>query len=548
MKANHADTTPNLGGKPFLKTIAAAIILCAGLTSCGGPKYEKKFSAWFKMHTAEHTPVKIDDVDVDETAATGDSAVFQFTATGETTENLYTQEDLIVPTIMLDMQKKFQKYSISDDTMMESGAQQAFLNVKAGVENAPVILKITTPKGKEINIKGKARATLGKVDWDFMLAEVDQDPMPGTPHSGGKPFVVSGSKEHKALVAEYEANIKKMTEALELAKKIEDEKNRVAAAEMAKNEEETKARLKKETEEKEAADKKAKDEFLAKQKAIIGKFAPGTYFLGNWQAAECRGTMGMTIGQGTKIGDTYSMDATITNTPEKTKSKKINLMLTGKGTASEPFTLMFATTRMGFDDKWHYGNFRNNSTGFVTTDTEYKFQMVIDEENTTFNGTLKAYGDYGPIGPVTFEFQVADPKAQAPEPLTPPEIEPETEKKVQGENQPEENAGAEEIIKHPRAQVEAGMSIYAALTKALMRTDIPAAKKQLAILEEEHPGMYYTFQGQSLIYMYDQDYDALEANIPNIDKSTKITKAEKKKLHADYAETKKIMLEKKAKQ
>ncbi len=402
---------PNIPQSSQLRTAAAALILCLNLVGCGGPKYSEKFADWFKMSTAEKIPVKIQDVDVEETAATGDSAIFQFTATGVTTEDLYIEESLKDPTVMSQMHQQFQQASldgVSNNALLAAGGDAVLKTVQQSAGGAPTILKMATPKGSEVKFTGKGRAVLGNTNWEFATVELNQDPLSGTPRPAGKAFVLSGSTEHKKLIVAHKTAIENMQAVLELARNIDAEEGRVAQAESAESEAEAQAKLEKEMAEKAANEKLAEEQFLAKQTAIINKLAPGTNYLANWQGADSCGTLGMVLREGTKIGTSYSMDALLTNTPERTRSKKVTLALTGKGTDKAPFVLQINGIATGYSDEGNYRNYRNSGTGFVTEDTVFQLPLAINPETGSLSGILSADFSYGPKGPVSFEFKMQD--------------------------------------------------------------------------------------------------------------------------------------------
>jgi hypothetical protein len=557
---NHAHNPANRTKGNYLQTFLLTLILCLGLTGCGGgPKYQKKFSDWFKMTTAEKIPVKINDVEVEETATNGDAAIFQFTATGETTEDLYTQENVANPAVMNDLTAAFQKAAqegVSNEALITAGGEQALETIKATVENAPLILKVVTPKGSDVGFKGKGRATLGKTDWEFQTVELTQDPLPGTPKPNGKLYVLSGSPEHKKLIAAHEAAVTNIRETLNLAKKIDAEEDRVAAAESAKNEAETKARLEKEAADTAAAEKLAEEQFLAKQAAVLKRLVQGTYYLANWQGADSRGTLGMTIGEGTNIGTSHSMDAFLSNSPENTHSKKVTLALTGKGTKEEPFILQVSALATGYTDHGNFHNFTDSSRGFVTEDTTFKLALTINQETGSLSGILSDEHRYGPNGPVNFEFKLQDsktPAAQKPteakpaetKPAAGPEITPETNGTEEGANNPKEKEPAmdEEAIKAKRKPiVDASRPDFEKFADATKAGDMVTAKKLMLALREEHPESPHTFQARLMICLSEVDVEGLDTNIGEIQKSEIITEREKEIFQQDYLRMRKIMV------
>jgi len=391
---------------PNIQLVLTAAIAMA-LTGCGGPKYKSDFTSWLKMKFAEEMPVSVSKVSIQETASTDGNAVFQFEVSASVTDDLYAASPLYP---MEKMQSFSSRLRALDDDAAQASGLLDLLHDFNGNREVTNILEIATPRGKKIQIEGKARATFGNDGWGFSIIEMNQVNLPGSPRAvfHGTAYI-KGSPEEKTAskkASDFYENLEKLTTK---AEKIQEDNIRIAAdkfaAEMAKEEEE--ARLKAEAQR--LADEKAAAEKAKRTETILARVADGKTFIATWQGQESRGQLGLRFGKGTQLPNGYSMEAVLFVPSQPEYSKAISAVLLGDGSVTSPFTIELRVPRHQSIIR-RYQHRDGSGIGFIAGDASFTLGLVVNEDDGSMAGTLQR-GDYGPRGPVQFLFTASDDSA-----------------------------------------------------------------------------------------------------------------------------------------
>ncbi len=391
--------------RTLLQTITLAIFTVS-IAACGGPKYSSSFSDWFKISIAEEMPVKINEVDIEETASSDGEAIFQFNATAEVVEELYAFTLYDYESLGREITEKGE--GITNESIMSTDLEKLIGQFPKKASEYITTYEVVTEKGKEVSLKGKARAKLGKNGWEFSILETTYEDIPGSKKPNIGRLYLKGSKEEKEAVENMKKLVAKIHGEFERARKMDEEKFKNQIAEAERQIAERKAAELKKAEDLRIANETEAKEKEARRKTMFAKFPSGKVFTATWQGAENRGSLGLRIGKGVELPDGFSMEAVLF-IPEKTEySKNISAMIIGDGSEKSPFVLeLRAATH---ESTVRYNRHRDDSgIGFVAGDAKFILPLNIDHESLSLNGTLKRAGGgsgryYGPIGPVDFVF------------------------------------------------------------------------------------------------------------------------------------------------
>lgn len=402
--------------KKPVSIITVALLCIVVLTGCGGPKYTADFTKWFPMFVAEKTPVGIDKVSIEETASGNSEAVFQFKASGKTTEDLYNKSDLIDSASLEPIAGKLKQ--LSGTSIKTAGLDSLWNELADGQPTAPVLLSVATPKGTKVKIQGKARAKLGDNGWEFSIISLSQDNLPGTPGHPDDRTYIKGTPAEKDATTKANRIIARMREAVQVAAKIDAEEKRVAAAEAERIRAEEEATRRRQLEAQRAADEKAAAEKAARKAAILKLIADGTIWQATWQGADMRGNLALRCGKGVETPDGYSIQAELFVPKQPEYAKPISAVLAGDGGPESPFALELRVVEHEAK-AMTYEHRDGSGIGFVAGNAKFTLPLTYKPDTKFFAGTLERnfMYEYGPEGPVSFVFKAADSES-SPESTT----------------------------------------------------------------------------------------------------------------------------------
>lgn len=405
-------------GKAFARsfvTVCGTLIVALGLIGCGGPKYQGDFEKWFGMFVAEKMPAKVTTVSVEE-AASGDAEnIFQFTASGETTEDLYTSSQFLEVQSLNALVESTKDFS--DRAVRAAGIEPLLSELTDGYSEPRMVLQVASPKGTKVGFHGKVRAKQEAGVWKFSVIELTQDELPGSRRANFPRALIKGSNEEKEATEKSSTLQNQLRDAVTLAEKINAEENRVAAAEAERIQMELDESTRKQTELRQAEDAKLAKERATNKALLLKHLASGNVFHGTWRGVSARGTMGLRCGKGTDAADGYSMDAEIFDIDKPEFIKKVSGMVSGDGGTGTPFVLELHVT----DHESEIATYQHrdgSALGFVAGNSRFTLPLTFDADAGTLSGTLERnfMFEYGPEGPVSFVFRPKESAEKAPSP------------------------------------------------------------------------------------------------------------------------------------
>ena len=394
-------------------TVCGTLIVALGLIGCGGPKYQGDFEKWFGLFVAEKMPTKVTTVSAEETASGSSETIFQFTASGETTEDLYTSSQFLDVQSLKALVESTKDFS--DRAVRAAGIEPLLSELTDGYSEPRMVLQVASPKGTKVGFRGKVRAKQESGVWKFSVIELAQDDLPGSRRTNFPRALIKGTAEEKEATAKSNTLQSRLRDAVTLAGKINAEENRVATAEAERIQMELDESNRKQAEQRQAEEAKLAKERATNKALLLKHLANGNVFHGTWRGVSARGTMGLRCGKGTDAADGYSMDAEIFDIEKPEFTKKMSGMVSGDGGTGTPFVLELHVT----DHESEIATYQHrdgSALGFVAGNSRFTLPLTFDAIAGTLSGTLERnfMFEYGPEGPVSFVFRPKESVEKAP--------------------------------------------------------------------------------------------------------------------------------------
>jgi len=377
--------------------IVPGILLLQG---CGAPPYASEFKSWLGVQILNSYPVTINNISFEQIAQSGSESVFSFSGSGATTEDLYTLSQVVPAEDVNRLVQKFEQEYVSDEAAAQAGIDKLMPEISRFMR-PPVVAEISTKRGAKVTINGQAKANLGGSGWIFTIARLSVDGLSGSRRPENA--VVKGTKEEKAITKEMNELLSQFEETSIRAVSIQNELDRVAAAEAEAERQKQEAEQRRQEQiEKEKQARVA--EAAAEQKsAVLQLLGNGAEFAITWQAQNARGRMAAEIISSAQIGDSHSLEGTLHENLDFTGTKKpFSAVVSGTGTEEDPVILNIKAPPSE-NNLRHYQH-KTSSLGFLAGNASFNYQLTFSSARNVFEGELESsyYYHYGPEGPVMF--------------------------------------------------------------------------------------------------------------------------------------------------